>query len=398
MGQLVPFASERNNSPKRHLMKYFAFIFASIVIKPLSIVTLKYLDQDALADHLAVFLLVNQILLGVSGTQIHKRKLVKGQSEKSLLVSSLYEGLYLVPFAFVFLYILYGELYIAMVAFNLLFEKVIEDLQRYRIYTGELISFAWYAFLRALLIAVIFFGALISSSIIDPMLAYTFFGLIFVLRYAIPKNYRVFRRQIVAGFISIKRGLIGISISVLSVFLAQADKYLFSGEIGELSNYYLAYQIVSIFLVIYSLLFYNKHRHLSIKQPDQFIGKMIRPLVLFSSIITAFSTFLFLNEGVLQFILGDKFGYRFQEFIIYGLWSVMVGLWIAVYYEVLYWKQSLFRVLTIELVFAFFHLLYFFGGYEAISIVLGILTVRAIYYSSSYYLSKRFGVTNVSND
>lgn len=261
-------------------LAYIGLRCVTIAVRPLSLFLFIQTDAD-LAEFFAKLLLISQLLLFYTGTQIHKLFFddINGNRNTFRAVSFV-EGVMLAPIGLVVLYAL-GEASLFIVLFVLFqapLEKLLEDYQRELSYLDRNFRMAVLAFVRVLTLPIICIACLVfeldsRSMVLLVPLASFFICLSFKL--SLQKNVLLSLKkwgEIAKRLVTFGAG--GVIWSVSTGMAMNYDKFLLNLYDFRLAEYMFRFQIVQTAFIAYSILLFVPNRYLVLENPREFRAKI----------------------------------------------------------------------------------------------------------------------------
>ena len=264
--------------------RYLAYRAASVLSRPICL-WVTVLWNPPLAELVAQLLVIGQVLLYSTGTQIHKKFMSGEINLTSFRAVSFSEGLILAPLGVIAVLIIASNnfFFIIYVLAITPLEKVLEDYQRELSYSARNRDMAFFALLRSLTWP-LSCGAFWLLDLYENTNALLILGFIYTI--FLFKLKKISLTVTVKTFYSACRhlyssGLQGITWSVLTGMLMQYDKFLVSSFDGELAEYMLRYQIVQLAFVAYSVVLFIPSRYLAVNSVETFRDRLNASLVWF---------------------------------------------------------------------------------------------------------------------
>ena len=274
-------------------LAYIGLRVVTIAVRPLALFL--FLQTDAgLAEFFAKLLLISQLLLFYTGTQIHKLFFDDiNENRETFRVVSFIEGIVLAPIGIAVLYVL-GEASLFIVLFVLFqapFEKLLEDYQRELSYLNRNFLMAMLAFVRVLILPLICMACLVfeldaRSMVFLAPLASLFICLSFKL--SLQKNVLFSLKkwsEIAKRLVTFGAG--GVIWSVSTGMAMNYDKFLLNFYDFQLAEYMFRFQIIQTAFIAYSILLFVPNRHLVLENPEGFRAKINASLPFFILLVVA---------------------------------------------------------------------------------------------------------------
>lgn len=276
--------------------KYLLTQAASIIVRPAFLYLLMAGGREE-AEFFAQLLILNQLILYCTGTQIHKDFLGEKQIDRSRFRSSSFlEGLMIGPLACLLL-IFFSDLQsiegVVFVLCTTPLEKLIDDYQRELSYMNSNLRMAIVLLARNCILPASIAGCIwldIASEnalIISALLLTIYLSFIGVL----PRLVGLANLDLI---VAVTRrlsavGAIGIVWSLCSGLVLQYDKLIVTQLEGEVAGYLFRYQILLVGFTAYTILTFIPNRHLVLDDRLAF-KKSVQPMLyLYAAAIMAVS-------------------------------------------------------------------------------------------------------------
>ena len=364
----------------KKVIQYYFYTTLSVAIKPVLLWWLVNSSHAKQAEDFAIFILFQQVIVAFGGTQIHKRLMFKGDLNAPLLIrSSTLEGLVMAFPSAICMGLYFSDVTYFVASLTLLpFEKVVDDFQRNKIYSGDLISHGLLSLFRGALVACAFLLGLLGDTNGLAVYLYSFFALLTLayLNKRLIHDFSIWRLKVFLK--SIPVSLVGIFWSVVSVYLMQLDKFSMQLMSYNLSDYMMIYQVLITAHMGFVLTVNSRYRRYVREQPKKYLTKNVLGLIIFSLI-----TF-FMYGALVRY--GDLLGVRVDDsnealLQVFVVINVMVLVCLV---EFVFWRYEIRTLLLadISILLASAVIITFVSQsrFELVLISLGLVSLRTLFY------------------